>query len=111
MNIYDLKKMAALLAVFERELMSIQSDRTKRSQRKRNEINLERQRERWRKTREDPVKYEENLERHRRYVHNWRAKLISLPLQSLALASTGYGFVDTALSTYPPSTMMTCPPK
>ena len=111
MNIYDLKKMVALLAGAERELMSIQSDRTKRSQRKRNEINLERQRERWRKTREDPVKYEENLERHRRYVHNWRAKLISLPLQSLALASTEYGFVDTALSTYPPSTMMTCPPK
>lgn len=107
MNIYDLKKMAGA----ERELMSIQSDRTKRSQRKRNERNLERQRERWRKTREDPVKYEENLERHRRYVHNWRAKLISLPLQSLALASTGYGFVDTALSTYPHATMMTCPPK
>ena len=104
-------KMAALLAVVERELMSIQSDRTKRSQRKRNERNLERQRERWRKTREDPVKYEENLERHRRYVHNLRAKLISLPLQSLALASTGYGVVDTALSTYPPPTMMTCPSK
>ena len=111
MNIYDLKKMAALPAGAERELMSIQSDRTKRSQRKRNERNLERQRERWRKTREDPVKYEENLERHRRYVHNWRAKLISLPLQSLALASTGYGFVDTALSTYPHATTMTCPPK
>ena len=111
MNIYDLKKMAALLAVVERELMSIQSDRTKRSQRKRNERNLERQRERWRKTREDPVKYEENLERHRRYVHNWRAKLISLPLQSLALASTGYGFVDIAFSSYVPSSMMTCLPK
>ena len=111
MNIYDLKKVAALLAVVERELMSIQADRMKRSQCKRSERNLERQRERWCKIREDPVKYEENLERYRRYVHNWRAKLISLPLQSLVLTSTGYGVVDTALSTYPHATIMTCPPK
>lgn len=103
--------MAALLAVVEREWMSIEADWMKRSQRKRKERNLERQRERWRKIREDPVKYDENLERHRRYVHNWRAKVKFFPLQSLALASTGYGVVDIAFSTYPPSSMTTCPPK
>ena len=50
--------MAALLAVVEREWMSIEADWMKRSQRKRKERNLERQRERWRKIREDPVKYD-----------------------------------------------------
>ena len=37
--------------------------------------------------------------------------MTSLPLQSLALASTGYGVVDIAFSSYVPSSMMTCPPK
>lgn len=92
--------MAALLVVVEREWISIEADWMKRSQRKRKERNLERQRERWRKIREDLFKYDENLERHRRYVHNWRAKVIFLPLQSLVLASTGYGVVDIAFSTH-----------
>ena len=48
---------------------------------------------------------------HCRYVHNWRAKLISLPLQSLAPAKFGTGVVDIAFSTYVPSSTTTCPPK